>query len=356
MRRHLIAVFLLGALLVSITAAWAKEPATPELTLSQAVDRAISKSQTLKSAEYDIDRSYAVREASADNVLFTPTGPTTTEAEKAFTGLVKADLNWQMSKKTYQTKVDSVVMDVYNGYYSILRAQEKVKTSELALRSADLQKRKTAAFYSYGKASKLALNQAENTWQAAKNTLETNRQSLEDAYQKFNQLIGLWAEDRPQLTDRPAFEPLEISNLDTEVARVVAESPTVWQAQQNISLSKLDLDLYNFNSSSTPYEAVKIDVQKTELSAAQTEEQFRETVRSTYYAIRQMEEQYTSLQNNARIAEENLNIARMKYELGLIIAAEVAASETSLAQSNQSLLDITCQHDLLKMNFRKPWA
>lgn len=343
-------------------AAWAKEPATPELTLQQAVETALANSKSLKKAEYDVDRSYEVRQKAADSVKWYPAGPISGEDEAkaaaAFTGLVQADIGWQSAKKSYEAEKDATAMSVQKAYYEVIKAQEKVRAAELALKNADWQYCLLKAKFAAGMAAKTNMIAGEAGLAAAKGALEAARKALDDAYQQFNLLVGLWPEDRPVLVDRPGFTPLKVDNLDTEVERAVEESPSVWLAKQNIDYYKLRLDLYPFNSSSAtdPYKAWEIDVSKKELEAASAEEQFRKRVRSIYYAARQVEDSYAAQEQQVATARENLRVTEVKYQVGMATQAEVVDAQAKLADAERSLLELACQHEVLKLAFTKPWA
>ncbi|MQL51546.1 TolC family protein [Desulfofundulus thermobenzoicus] len=360
--RRLITVMILAVGLLAPSVAWAKEPAMPEMTLQQAVDKALANSKALKTAEYDIERSEEVRDNASDKVKWTPAGPISGEgaaqAARAFTGLVQADLAWQMSKKSYNAEKDSVVMSVYQAYDRILQAQEGVRSAELALKAAEWQHRAAYAGLRAGTISKSDFLKGDASLEGAKASLEAAKKALEDAYQQFNQLVGLWPEDRPVLVDKPVFTPLKIDDLDYEVERAVEESPTLWLAKKQIDLAKLNLDLYVFNDPTNPdpYKAKEIDVNKAEVSAASADEKMRQLVRTIYYSIRQLEDQYAGLEQQVKVAQENLRVIRLKYDLGMATRTEVVAAEAALAGAQKALLDATCQHEVLKMAFEKPWA
>lgn len=344
-------------------AAWAKEPATPELTLAQAVEKALANSKALKTGEYDIERAEEVREKAADNVTWKPaggglSGEAAAVASRAFTGLVQADLAWQMSKKAYNAEKDSVVMSVYQAYNGVLQAREKRRAAELAYKSADLAHRAAVASLRAGVISKSDFLKSEAGLAGGKAGLEAAEKALADAYQKFNQLVGLWPEDRPVLVDRPSFSPLQIDSLDTEVERAVEESPSQWLAEKKIDLAKLSLDLYVFNDPTNPdpYKAKEIDVEKAEISAAEAKDQMRQLARSLYYSIRQLEEQYAGLEHQAAVAGENLRVAKLKYDLGMVTRTDLATAESALAEAQKALLDAAAQHEVLIMAFEKPWA
>lgn len=339
-------------------AALAREPAAPEFSLRQAVEKAKANSKALKLANYDIDRGLLVRDRAADKVEYTPAGPSPEAAAKAFTGLVQADLSWQMAKRSLKAEEDTVEMKACQVYNGLLQALEKVRVAEAQLKDAEWQHRMAVVSHRVGVLNKMGLVQAEAALTSARTGLEAARSSRNDAYQRFNQLVGLWPEDRPVLTERPEFKVIEMKSIDTEVSRVLDESPSIWLAQRKVDLAKITLDLYDFtnNAQVDPYDAKEIDVEKAEVSAADSKEQMRKLVRTLYYTVRQLEDQYAGARENLKLAEEALRVVRVKFDVGMATQKEVLAAEAALARAEQLMLDLSCQHEVLAMAVKKPWA
>lgn len=358
MRRFFMLLATVSCILLFSSIAWANEPATPELTFQQAVDRAKVNSRALQTANLDIDRGKEVRDQAADNVKFTPNGPSTPAADKAFTGLVQADLNWQMSKRTLLSQEDYVIMQAYQLYDGLLQAQEKVKLAEVQLKNAERQRNVADASVRVGILSKMGLIQAQAAVEAANSTLDGAKKSLDDTYQKFNQLVGLEPADRPVLTSTPEYSELKVDDLDAAVSRALDTSPTIWLKGKQIELARLTLNLYDWSnaSQSDSYDAKKIDVGKAEVSAGDAKDQLDKQVRSIYYSARKLEAQYDSAKESVSVAEEALRVARVKYEVGMAVETDVLTAEVSLAQAKQTLVDLTSQHDILVYAFSKPWT
>ena len=327
------------------------------LSLERAVEMALERSYALKSAAYDVDRAYEVRRFAADKVQFTPLGPTTTQAELAFTGLVQADLAWQMAKRSYEAQKDTVVMSVYQAYAAVLQAQARLRTAEAQAQAADWRYRATNAMFMVGAAGRPDVAKAEAERDAARKNVESARNALADAYQKLNQLIGLEPDARPVLEPRVEVRPLVVENLEAAVSRALESSPTVWLAQQKIDFSRLTLDLYDFAPSQTePYEAKEIDVTKAEVSAADVKEQMAKLVRTLYFAGRQAENGYAAALDNLARTREDLRLAEIRYSVGMATRVEVEAARAAVAQAEQSVTESAWQHEVLRLAFEKPWA
>lgn len=356
MRKFISSLTLFLLILFSSTVAWAKEPATPEFTLQKAVQEAITHSAALKTGEINVDRSYEVRKYSAQNLDYVPIGPTDIAVMRPFYALKTADLNWQMNKKNLEIQRDAVELAAHKAYNAILLAQEQIKVSEKNFRSAERQGSAAAVSFRVGMINQQAMVQAEANLTTAKANDETAKKALDDAYQKFNQLVGLWPEDRPVLSEEPAFEKIKVDNLDGYIESTLESNPSLWEARENVNLTETMLGIFNPNDATEPSKAKELDVDKAKVTASDAKDQARKAVRTVYYTVTQLEDKYAIVTEQVKVAEENLRVTKIKFDVGMATATDVAVAEGALEQAKQQVLDTICQHDVLKLTFYKPWA
>lgn len=210
--------------------------------------------------------------------------------------------------------------------------------------------------YQVGMSSVAAKVQAEAGYELRKAALEAARQGLVDKYQALNNLVGLKPEDKPVLLDIPEFTPFEVNHLESEIQRRLEVSPSIWLADRNIDVAKLELDLYNWNTAQEPYSAKKIDVSTAELKAANSKEQMRQGLRAIYNKILQLEENYALQQQNLKIAEENLRVVQVQFDVGMATKAQLLEAESQVAEAKKNLASTIYTHEVLKLQFDKPWA
>jgi outer membrane protein len=252
--------FLTGALAIPVAA---KEPASPEISLNQAIGLALQYSEGVKKAEKDIDRTREWRDHRANQLDYVPLGADGSAfIEVPWAQMLTADLQWRMSKKQLTAEQDTVALDTCKKYWDILSAQEKVKSGQAALDSAMKQLQNARAGYQAGMITKSVLIGAEAKYKAAQASLEAAKNDLDSSYIAFNQLVGLWPEDRPVLTDTVEFNNLEIASLDYEVTKVLEDCPTVWLAQERVTLQGYLEDMMFYTGEYRPYQARKIEVQQ----------------------------------------------------------------------------------------------
>ncbi|WP_238446453.1 TolC family protein [Desulforamulus ruminis] len=324
-----------------------------------AIDRAMQQDISLRNAEYDVERGQEVRDYVADKLEYIPSGPVaSSDVENLMLNQTQTEINYNMSRKNYEAKKDSVEMSVIEAYNEVIQAQEKAKVAEVKLNNADWQRRVALTSKVVGTLDNLNYKQAEANYIAAKTTLESSVKALEDAYQKFNQLMGFSPDARPVLLDMPELKPVEVASLDSEVSRILDSSPSVWLAEQNVYLAKLTKRLYDFTDShrTEPYEAKEIDLKKAELSTADIKDMTGKTVRTFYYSLKQLEEQYAGAKESVTVAEEALKVAKVKYEIGMLTKSDLLKAETDLLEAQQNVLAISGQHQILAYAFKKPWA
>ncbi|MGI9862821.1 TolC family protein [Moorella naiadis] len=357
MRKFMIVILSVLMLIVNIPIARASEVAYPQITLQQAIDKAIANSSTLRADSLIVDQAKDNRDAAAQAVTFVPAGPTTPQAEGSFNALQQADLNWQMAKRNYDADNDTVTIKVYQAYYGVLQAQAALEAAERQLQNIEWQRKIAAVSYRVGMLSNSQMLQTDASYNGAQSQLASAQKALNDAYEKFNLLVGLMPEERPALTDQPVFAPLVINSLDAEVSRVLDTSPTFWLLQKKVDLAKLALDLYSFGPAEhQTYKATELGVPIAEQNVASMQDQMTQMVRSLYYSIKQMEENYSGLQEKYAIDKENLRVAKIKYSAGVATEGEVIAAQVNLAQDAQNMTNLICQHQLLVKAFEKPWA
>ncbi|GEA14279.1 outer membrane protein-like [Moorella sp. E308F] len=328
------------------------------LTLQQAIDLALQNDKELKKAEAEIDRTKYLRDNAAESVTFTPEMGSSYDStyEVKWNNLLSADLTWRMSKKSLEAKRDAVVLETCQSYWNVQSAQEEVELQEKLEQQALLNLQNARAGLRAGTVAESAIVAAEGEWQKAKNNLQAARHDLEEAYNSFNQQIGLDTNARPTLTDKPTYEPLEIDDLNYEVARIIESSPSVWQAQQQVTLKEWAADMIFSSGEYTPYKARQIAVDQAKLDAASAQELMEMVTKQIYYNTKSLEESYQAARETLKMAQENLRVAKVKYDTGMATEADVVAAEIAVVQARINLNELTRQHAYMKLAFEKPWA
>lgn len=328
-----------------------------QLTLQDAYNLAAKNSRALKKAELTVDRALEVKKFRLSQVSYTPSGPTPTEAAAAFTTAAMADTAYQMAVKSKSVAEDTLYLSVVQNYTNLLAAQENLEYSKKSLENAQLQNKINNLSLALGITSPIQYGISHSSYEAAQLALETAQTALDKAYTDFNNLLGINAAERPVLLDQPSFEPLNISNIETHISRVLNQDPNIWMKEQSVNLAAMELDLYNYmNPLRDPYAAEKIDVETAKLSAADMRSQMEYVLRTLYNSIKQLEEGYKMQEQALNIAEQSLALKKLMYEVGMASKVELSAAELEASKARQDLNKTAYQHMCLKLALEKPWA
>jgi outer membrane protein TolC len=330
------------------------------LTLQQAVDMGLENDQGVKSADLEIDRTKELRDSAAENIKFFPSlgsgNDYSTKYQLSWNNLLSADLTWQMSKKQNEVTRDSLALQITKSYWDVQNAEENLNIQQLLKKKALTYLQNAQVGYQVGVVSHSDAVNAETQWNQAKAAVDAAQKNLDGAYSAFDKLIGISQDERPILSDSAAYEPLIVNDLESEAERIADSSPNVWLTQQKVTIQKWAADMASFTGQYEPYEARKIGENQAELNADNALELTKQGVRNLYYAIVEVEKSYDAAQESLKIAEENLTVAKAKYDAGVAIQSDLISAEVAVVQAQQQIDSLVRQHAYLRLAFEKPWA
>ncbi len=333
---------------------FAKEPKTPEMTLEKAVQLALRYSKSIERSVLDVTYAEDMREDTGLALaLFNPNWATqyTPGVEGFYAAYLSADYGYESAAKKRALQEDLVIGDVYNKYYGLLQVKKKVDAAKAALSAEENRYKVAQARFQVGMLSRIDLDKAQAQLEKVRADLIAAESEIENAYVAFNQLVGLDPEDRPVLVDSPpSFAALEVADLTATVEGIVSNSPMQWIMDEGADLQER---LAGLTGSS---EKGKIKAEQARLDAEKNRDDTRSRVYNTYYTLKQLEDSYSTVQRQMRLAEDSLKLSQLSYELGLVTRADVLSAQAALAQARAALFELTCRHALLKIAFYKPWV
>jgi outer membrane protein TolC len=347
-----------GGTSASVDSASSNAAAEQSLTYQKAVELALANNYQLKESQSKIDQMKAQLDKASDDVKYVPSTGVNSSAAKTYTNYAQASINYEGAKKAYEANRDSLVYAVKTAYNGVLQALENKRLADLALQNASLQLQVAIASNQNGTIGKLDLQQKQNDYNSALSAQQLAAKAVDSAYVNLDQLIGIPQDARPALLDNPQFQPMENVDLDTKVTQAESESPILWQYYQDINMADLGLRLFTFNDPSNPnsYRAQEISVDMKKYTAADQRDQLDKKVRTIYYQIKQLEDQYTQDQAKLESAQNALKITQAKYDNGMATKADLVAAQLSVESAKQKLFSDVIQHDNLMLQFSTPWV
>lgn len=340
-------------LLLTTIPAWAKDPATPQMTLQQAYDTALTHSDDLKNDQSSYKKAGEVRDNAFLGIEYsvapsTANGTQDSKAVAADNAYASADLGYRTAIRDIEETKKQLKVDVYSAYTGILMAEESLRNSNQQLEQALSALKVARVQKEVGMLSGPALTKAQADYDKALKTRDADAESVSKAYVTFNKLVGLWPEDRPVLTDKIEYSPVQVDNIDTEVSRALESSQSIWKLQQDIGTQKRDL-----KNVSKPYDEEKYDVDMANNSVDAAKKALDESIRQAYSDIMSLEAKYDAAQSSLKTAEDNLRVTKVQYDIGMSTKNDLTTAEATLSTAKNGIFSIACQHENSKVAFYK---
>ena len=344
----LICLLLSGLLLLSFgTVGAAQEPVAQELTLQQAVDRALNLSNSLKAAEVAKDKAREQRGNAQDAVSYTPTGMVNDSIQAAYAGLLQAELNYQMKGKDLGALQEDIKAQVVDKYCSVLSAQASNAAAQQALKKADWQYTAAIAQLKVGMLAPASEVAVMAGLEQAKAGLAQSEEALNKAYVELNSLVGFIPETRAKLVTDIHFERLEVSSITAEVSRAIANNVNVWMALQNVTIQRQDLYM-----TMQPYEIEKLEVEIAELTAAQAKEQLEKALLLLYHDIVTLEGSVQAAEQGVAAAQQALATAQLRFDVGMATQGDILTAKADLENAEKGLASLKYGHAAALSGYR----
>jgi len=330
----------------------------PELTLEDAVNRAVESAVKVEQAELDVDKAWETRKAARSGYV--------KYADMTFTGdvyvsmpgvgdpffqFLSANSGWNISKQQLDLTKDAVALQAKITYFDIIKKQRSLETAQLALEKAQNDYKVARAKALVGMSSNAEIEAAASRLEQSTSALEQAKADLENAYRTLNKMIGYVPETRPVLTTTIEFEKLEVPSVENKVATALSpnNNPYLWIMKENYELTK-----YTWTYASVE-EAAKLDKDKTSLSYDDARKETRNKIYEMYDSLKSLEASYESALQGVKAAEEGLRAVKAMYEVGMVTKSEVLDKEHLLSQAKDGLLEVKRLYAITKETFEKPW-
>lgn len=319
-----------------------------ELTLEQAVSRALSLSNALKKAEADLQKAQDARVWApvTDYISYSAAG------EARIFAAESTNHAYEKARRSYDLQRDVVILDITKKYYDVLGALEKLETKKSAYTHVEAEIRAARAMFAVGMVGLNALNGAQARLEGAKAELAEAQAGLDNAFLAFNQLLGYNTSERPQLVDTVSFEPVS-KEFGIYRSRALSDNPTLGMVSAAVSYLK---SVENYTAPAGMTAPTSTDVWKAELDALTARDGVDRLIHHLYSGVKALEVGRAAAEKGLAIAEENLRITRLKHEVGLTTRTAVLDAEARVSAARHGLFDLTARHAYLKQAMDRPWA
>ncbi|NLY36868.1 MAG: TolC family protein [Tissierellia bacterium] len=286
------------------------------LSIVEAIEIAWDKNPALRKAKLEVDRAQIARDKSLEAVTWIPTGGLVVPAyQQVFNTYQQAEIGLTAAKKTEKLEKNRIAKEVIKAYTNALNDYKSMQLAYATYKNIQERASINSLANSIGLSSaydyeqfKLTKNKAEQDYLAAESAYRSSIAELRQILNKSNE----W---QPQLISEPVITTYDREDLSTELARSMSESVLVWSKEALLDIEK---SKQNWVIPNLPSDLQKIDLDMAEIDYEQAKQDARVIIEGLYHTIDLLEGQIESAEVNLKIAEKELALANLRYELGMI--------------------------------------
>lgn len=355
----LIISFLTGSLVYALENTDAEEE-LKTYTYEEVLELARKNSKELRKKEQAIERSEVIREEASRHKTYTPTGvgsghPADVMARATLQGVVSAEIAMQVAKKQVEIEEDKLAYDVKKAFNNLLLAQSQLELDRAEMDLNNFELNLANVQHDNGTIGRFELIQNRNTNKEIEKKLELSELALETAYLELNNLTGLDKELRYNLHVEEKEEK-ELGSLEHHISRTLSYNPAIWSLEQSVKLAETALYLYSYNAGADPYKAKELDVSTAKLNVGNAKEMLEHSLRTLYQTMEQLKEARQILEINLEKAEQSLQIAKVKLEVGAGVPLEVKKLEKIIDELEHKIMENELQYEDVLAIYNKPWV
>ena len=335
--------------------------ALPQLTVEEALAKAIKHSASLKDLEDTLDylkesdekiydRIGSVKIPSYEYKRWTSEGmhSLVSAVYQLDSGIKQAKLGEKIQKMALEVTVKSMFSSIKNNQDSL----------KLVQKNADIQQKlyeQGYAKYRLGMLSKYNLDQLQVAAEQAKGNAALLETTLEQTYIKFNNMIGENPDKRFEFVYDVTFEPYEMTQtIDQYINSALKEDLSIQVQELATDAAKFKKNYRNYDAVTSTDDADALDYDKQKRALKTAKENKELLIRNAYLQLGQMETMYASAQADLTKAQANYRVAQVNLQAGNVTKTTVEQAEMGVISAQNALNEIVYNYDMLVYTFENP--
>lgn len=352
----------------ALGSATAGHAAPGELTLAEAIQRALERSPSLTLARFDVEEAaIGLQEAELGQLVGNPRS----EVENARRALDEA-------RDAYRDELVRIALQVEEAYYKVLGAADELEIQQSTVEQAEGQFALTRARYEAGLIARQDFLEAELRRDESAAALHVARRRLADARRELHRLVGLTvqsvessgfaepgglaesggfsesdelAEEVPALRDEFPFAPLHIE-LDAAVAEALARRPEIERAQRAVqqARSKIEQAEATF-AAPVDRRRAEMEWMRAEIRLDQALQDVEMEVRTAWHGLADLERGADTAARREELALGRVEISRARYAAGTVSMLQLLQDEEAYAKARQDAAAAVWNYNLARARF-----
>lgn len=329
------------------------------LSLEEAVEEAIKRSQELVINELDIDvKKTEISEANFKERKYKRSDFSlgTVEGFALDESMLSTQAKYAYEEEKLKTKYikENIKYNVTNAYYGVLQTREYLKVTESTLENIKKNNDMVNKRFELGMASKSDVLMSDIGLNEGYVNIEKAREDVEKASRALNMLLNYPLDSKLELTS--SFEEQKFErNIEEDLETAYKERFDVIQLDNNYNLLKLDFDVTKkvYTPNTFVYKYKNSSLAKVENLLADSKRNIEFDIRSKYDEIKSAEKQIQLAKTNIKKAEEGLRLRELAYNAGTGIMLEVKESITQLYNTRLALSNAIANYNLKILEYNK---
>lgn len=364
----------------ALGSATAGHAAPGELTLAEAIQRALERSPSLTLARFDVEEAaIGLQEAELGQLVGNPRS----EVENARRALDEA-------RDAYRDELVRIALQVEEAYYKVLGAADELEIQQSTVEQAEGQFALTRARYEAGLIARQDFLEAELRRDESAAALHVARRRLADARRELHRLVGLTvqsvessgfaepgglaesggfaepdglaesggfsesdelAEEVPALRDEFPFAPLHIE-LEAAVAEALARRPEIERAQRAVqqARSKIEQAEATF-AAPVDRRRAEMEWMRAEIRLDQALQDVEMEVRTAWHGLADLERGADTAARREELALGRVEISRARYAAGTVSMLQLLQDEEAYAKARQDAAAAVWNYNLARARF-----
>ena len=250
-----------------------------------------------------------------------------------------AELQMIQSEENYRTQKNGIIIDIASKYLDIIKVKQKINTNENEVQLERNKVEKIKAEVEVGYKGKLDLFNQQTAYQDKVNSLEMNRESMQQKVKVLKQKAGIDQNDKVRI---------EIIKLEKPKKWVITEAEAIKTAIENSSVIEIrkkqfkvaESDLERAKISGTPkldLQQKEIALKKSKLNLSRETQNIENSVQNQFFQYKQALKSMNIAEKMMVQANEQYKIIKEQYQAGLVSKNDLLTAEVNSMKSAEGL-------------------
>lgn len=266
--------------------------------------------------------------------------------------LKKADLSAESQKYQKKLAEDTIAASIKGSFNNILSSENKLVYNKIAAQNSKKLLDITEKKYELGLESKYNYDKQKVAYEQELKDIENLELKLKTDYIKLNNTINpSGKKDYIISYNVTEYIPLEDMDINVYASQNAYNSPAIRIKKLDIEGSQFALD----HTTQNDYDSKLNALNKSKRALSDTEDTFKEKVKTKYNDILLAEKNYDKLLEDMEQLKLDLDLMKVKYNSGLVSVIDIENLELKITAKELEIKDSIINLDSLKYTFERPY-